>query len=480
MDLNKAFLNLFYKERLNENPYCLYGSGSCADRLIEIICNSKLNPPTAILDLEPKQKENYKVEKIQDIASQIDWSNQLIIIASLTYIDVIKQKIHSFLTISDEKIHSLIEQNESDVIWQDFSDLALDKLKFNKKLKIKDYHIGNIQPRLNMAITNSLEEKTLEINNKLSLNNYIVNNTITQLEFEKTKASVKYLVINKKTQELIINAVKSIYSDVSNFLHSNWHIETTKIKKFQPNTTNVGSETFHLDGFNKNIFKILLYITPPSAEEGSTELIDSNGNNIIVEGPAGTYLVFNSSETIHRGIRGQKPGRTIVELTISRQINRPGDFSLGEIEHPLSHYRETPWTRKMYGLIISNSNSERISINGILNLNSEEISSTWLENKSTNAWTKFNLIIVETLESELKDTSYLSESLSELLNFDGDLIIINFDIYLNKKTIKELCELFGFTIISKNKNILLNTFKELTHLDESLNFSSLALLKRGF
>ena len=80
-----------------------------------------------------------------------------------------------------------------------------------------------------------------------------------------------------------------------------------------------GSLAWHHDGMPKDMVKLLIYLTDLSPDTGSVEWKISENETTSLEGLAGSWLLFQNSVVIHRGVPPIKPGkqRTILELTIS-------------------------------------------------------------------------------------------------------------------------------------------------------------------
>jgi len=80
-----------------------------------------------------------------------------------------------------------------------------------------------------------------------------------------------------------------------------------------------GSLAWHLDGMPPDMLKLLIYLTDLSPETGSVEWKLSENETSALEGPAGSWMLFQNSGVIHRGIPPIKPGthRTMLELTIT-------------------------------------------------------------------------------------------------------------------------------------------------------------------
>jgi len=83
-----------------------------------------------------------------------------------------------------------------------------------------------------------------------------------------------------------------------------------------PESAGFGANAWHTDGFPPGMYKLLIYLTPPSKEEGTSEIKFSDGTSTMVEGPAGTWLLFNATTLIHRGLPSLSGERIIINSTI--------------------------------------------------------------------------------------------------------------------------------------------------------------------
>jgi hypothetical protein len=81
---------------------------------------------------------------------------------------------------------------------------------------------------------------------------------------------------------------------------------------------NAGANDWHRDGFPEGILKIMIYLTPPSREIGTTEVQLEDGKSIAVEGQAGLIMLFDNNKLLHRGVPPERQGadRIIVEVTV--------------------------------------------------------------------------------------------------------------------------------------------------------------------
>jgi hypothetical protein len=350
MEIEQSFSELYDFHNLEKQPYYLFGSGACADKLNEYIKNTNKSMPIFFIDITKKQKANYTIESIAEVKStQMQLDNIKIIIASLSFITEIKEKILSHLNINENTILNLIDSQLNNKIWDDYSLLCKKYVSFKGDNDFSEqFYTSSIDPNFAYSLLDNLPIKHVSVTKEDFTYGYVHNKSISEAELERTNQSVKYLIPDVSFKQLLYKTVISIYDEIKVKLGSHWQIETSKVKVFNQSETPVGSESFHLDGYNKNIFKILLYLTPASLETGTTELLDSKNNVVTINGPSGTYLLFNNSKVTHRGIRGKNKNRIIIELTISRAMKKPKDDKFIKLGSPLCHYSRYPWTRKAY------------------------------------------------------------------------------------------------------------------------------------
>ena len=86
--------------------------------------------------------------------------------------------------------------------------------------------------------------------------------------------------------------------------------------KTPPAALEKGPNHWHKDGMPREIMKLLLYFSDVSIERGSTEIILKDDTHHVVEGPAGTWVLFLNSSLLHRGMAPKSGERIICEVTL--------------------------------------------------------------------------------------------------------------------------------------------------------------------
>lgn len=99
----------------------------------------------------------------------------------------------------------------------------------------------------------------------------------------------------------------------------------------KPGGEQQGPNSFHSDGFAPGHLKAMIYVTPLSIEDGYFEYVEQRKLRKLVDLPAGTAVLFQNSELVHRGVPGTSRERISIELTLMRSLveqeqSWPGHF----------------------------------------------------------------------------------------------------------------------------------------------------------
>jgi hypothetical protein len=72
----------------------------------------------------------------------------------------------------------------------------------------------------------------------------------------------------------------------------------------------------HLDGWPLAIKKLYFYPWGADRERGSTEMVDKLGAETFVEGPPGTWVLFENSQVVHQALPNATKERPTIEITV--------------------------------------------------------------------------------------------------------------------------------------------------------------------
>jgi len=120
----------------------------------------------------------------------------------------------------------------------------------------------------------------------------------------------------KKETKNIKNVLSNIAPTIRSCLGHPFRIANMNCWGMMPSSDGFGSNAWHNDGFPPGMYKLLIYLNPPGRETGTSEVRLPDGSSTIIEGPAGTWVLFNSTTLLHRGLPASSVERTIINVTI--------------------------------------------------------------------------------------------------------------------------------------------------------------------
>lgn len=141
------------------------------------------------------------------------------------------------------------------------------------------------------------------------------------------------------------NLMSELGPSITTHVGGGWKVINLKSWSVRSDTVQHGPNAWHLDGFPVGTFKLMVYLTPIGPATGTTEVRFADGSSQILEGEAGTYLLFDPSVLWHRGVAPTDAGveRTHIEITIMRAPT----IDLSLVEGGLnSAFPRLPWTRR--------------------------------------------------------------------------------------------------------------------------------------
>jgi SAM-dependent methyltransferase len=129
---------------------------------------------------------------------------------------------------------------------------------------------------------------------------------------------------------------------VRDAMGSEWCVVNTRIVETLPNAEIMGPNAWHGDGFPPDLLKVMLYLSAPGRETGTTEF-QIGDRTTIIEGPAGTWVLFRNSVLIHRGVPPARDPRLAVEVTLMPALRRRTTPVFAGLN---ATYPEYPWSAR--------------------------------------------------------------------------------------------------------------------------------------
>ena len=140
----------------------------------------------------------------------------------------------------------------------------------------------------------------------------------------------------------IAGAIRELAPVVSAQLGTGWRVINVKSWSIQSKTVQEGPNAWHYDGFPISTFKLMIYLTPVGVQTGTTEVKFDDGRSQLLEGEAGTYMLFDPSTLLHRGVAptDTSKDRVHIEITLMRAIRTDFHLVFGGLN---SAYPRFPW-----------------------------------------------------------------------------------------------------------------------------------------
>ncbi len=157
---------------------------------------------------------------------------------------------------------------------------------------------------------------------------------------EVNRAS-SYRVFNAQSSWALQDALDAMRDEVAAALGTPWKILGVHACTTPPKAQPTGMYAWHSDGFAPEIFKILLYLTPMSPQNGYIEFRLDERTKRVKSSRGGLWVLLDTTSVIHRGVPGTELERMLVDITICRAA----DFDLRARYPGLnSHWPLFPWT----------------------------------------------------------------------------------------------------------------------------------------
>jgi hypothetical protein len=148
-------------------------------------------------------------------------------------------------------------------------------------------------------------------------------------------------VFNVQSSWAIQDALDAMRDEVAAALGTPWKIINVRAWTTKPEAQPKGMYAWHSDGYEPEIFKILLYLTPMSPQNGYVEVRVDGRTKRLKSSRGGLWALLDPTNVIHRGVPGTERERVLLEMTICRSAA----FDL-RARYPgqNSHWPSFPWT----------------------------------------------------------------------------------------------------------------------------------------
>jgi hypothetical protein len=150
----------------------------------------------------------------------------------------------------------------------------------------------------------------------------------------------QFRTLDSTSQALLSRALLEMRDDVASCLESPWRVVAVKSWTTPPGEPPVAMYGWHGDDWVSELFKIMIYLTPMTRENGGLEIF-LDGKVTFLESPdPGKWVLFHNSDLLHRGVPGTALVRAVIEVSLSRALKF--DLRL-RVPGLNAHWPELPW-----------------------------------------------------------------------------------------------------------------------------------------
>ncbi len=161
------------------------------------------------------------------------------------------------------------------------------------------------------------DDNACKISGSAARDGYYKAGVNTAVAVQMNKNNIYY----DQPQEEVVNALEqyfdSIKDEIERQMAHPWEVTNVRAWSVRP-SADYGASTWHGDGFSRYVRKFLIFVNPPNAEVGTTELATRKGEVVQIEADTPVCLLFDAAVLVHRG----RPPKENAQVTAenARQI----------------------------------------------------------------------------------------------------------------------------------------------------------------
>ena len=134
--------------------------------------------------------------------------------------------------------------------------------------------------------------------------------------------------------------------EVQAALGAPWRMLNIRAWTTNPESEREGPYGWHSDGLVRPVYKLLVYLTPLSPENGMVELQLDGKVAQLRCARGGAWVLFDATGIVHRGIPGTQKERLLVDMTVARAA---ATDSRARHAGQNSHWPNYPWVEPLEG-----------------------------------------------------------------------------------------------------------------------------------
>lgn len=177
--------------------------------------------------------------------------------------------------------------------------------------------VGRISEALNTELLDTIRSCPRRLMSISDCDPHYQHNASLEGQVDRINESFHGFDLSGSPLKVLSELCEELNPTVSQCFGTAWTVEGAKALRINHDSETIGQNTWHSDHFVPGIHKILVYLTGASVDLGTTKVVLRTGATETLEGPAGTFLLFNPTELRHKGVRPSKGERYTLELTIT-------------------------------------------------------------------------------------------------------------------------------------------------------------------
>ncbi|MFC3225948.1 class I SAM-dependent methyltransferase [Marinibaculum pumilum] len=155
-----------------------------------------------------------------------------------------------------------------------------------------------------------------------------IHERLTPSELAALTEHVRYVAPTESQRETIVEFLKELKPLISEQIQSAWRV--TNIRCYETDVTfEGGPQDWHSDRLPQSLIKLLIYLSKDEVAVRGSELIDRQGEHVRISGPSGRWLLFDSTDLLHRAPSEGEGPRQIIEVLLCRDFDFDIEFRFG-------------------------------------------------------------------------------------------------------------------------------------------------------
>jgi len=190
------------------------------------------------------------------------------------------------------------------------------------------FKIGNIPEKLPIQLLDSLKSIPRVDYAKADCKLDFVASRMKDQEATLWTRFLKFFDFKEEQLALVKLICEELKPTIENYLGTGFRIINVKAFETLPGSYHFGVNKVHRDSlYPIHTYKVFLYLTPPNLQDGTTfiyptvnqvktRLTSDSKDKIHMDGPTGTYLLFNPVTLQHHGIPPERKRRAMLEIIL--------------------------------------------------------------------------------------------------------------------------------------------------------------------